>query len=73
VIAQTSNAPVQDYAPEDYLDEFAAQGFTVSVKKFGFDDFVPIPPGSRYYPKIIDALVYSADDKLVFRAVKPPR
>jgi SAM-dependent methyltransferase len=71
VIADTSNAPVQDYAPEDYRDAFAAQGFSVSVRKFGFDGFVPVAAGSPYYPKIVDALIYAADDRLLFRFVKP--
>jgi SAM-dependent methyltransferase len=71
VIAETSNAPVQDRAPEDYVDAFAAKGFSVSVKKFGFDGFVPIVSGSPYYPKVVDALIYPADDKLLFRFAKP--
>jgi SAM-dependent methyltransferase len=71
IIAETSNAPVQDYAPEDYVNAFAAQGFSVSVKKFGYDDFVPLGNGSRYYPKVMDAIIYPAEDKLLFRMVKP--
>ena len=55
VLAETSNAPVQEYAPEDYVDAFASQGFSVSVKKFGFDGFVPAPKDSPYYPKFLDA------------------
>jgi len=73
VLADTSNAPVQDYAPEDFLEAFISQGFSVSVRKFGFNEFVPVTSGSRYYPKIIDAVVYPADDKLVFRVAKPQR
>ena len=71
VLAETSNAPVQDYSPEDYVNAFVSRGFSVSCKKFGYDDFVSVSKDNRYYPKVIDALIYAAEDKLLFRMVKP--
>jgi SAM-dependent methyltransferase len=71
LIAGITNAPVQDRSPDDYAAAFLAAGFSVSLKKFGFDGFVPAPKDPRYYPRLIDALTYGADDKLLFRLVKP--
>jgi hypothetical protein len=74
VLAETTNASVREYAPEDYVDAFVSQGFTVSVKKFSFDGFAPAPPrNSPYYPTLLDVLTYAADDKLLFRVAKPQR
>lgn len=42
LIAANSNAPVQDHAPEDDAAAFAAAGFDVSFKRFGYDGFVPV-------------------------------
>ncbi len=73
VLGETSNAPVHDYSPEDYVDAFASAGFSVSFKRFGYDDFVPAPKENRYYPKAVDALIYPAEDKLLFRMIKRQR
>lgn len=69
-IAGLSNAPVQDRAPDDYANAFIAAGFEVSVRRFGYDGFVPAAT-SAYYPCIADAIRYAADDKLMFRIVRP--
>jgi SAM-dependent methyltransferase len=71
VIAETTNAPVQDRSPEDYVAAFAEAGFEVSLRRFGFDGFIPAAKDRRYYPKLTDALDYAARDKLMFRMVKP--
>jgi len=70
LLAAESNAPVQDYRPQDYVDAFAAAGLQVSVKRFGFDDFVPATKSREYYPSILDAICYAAEDKLIFRCEK---
>lgn len=67
LIATTTNAPVQDRAPEDYAKTFAAAGFAVSVRRFGYQGFLPLPKDSRYYPSLADALDYPSRDKLIFR------
>jgi SAM-dependent methyltransferase len=67
LIARDSNAPVQDRSPEDYADAFARAGFKVSVKRFGYDGFVPADKSRAYYPRLMDAVTYPADDKLLFR------
>jgi hypothetical protein len=66
LIGGSTNAPVQDRSPEDYADA----GFDVSVRKFGYDGFVPARKDRRYYPRLTDALDYPADHKLLFRMVK---
>lgn len=68
-IARTSNTPVPDRAPEDFAGAFAAAGFAVSVKRFGFDGFVPATK-SPYYPRLTDAIDYAAEHKLIFRMEK---
>ena len=70
VIGETTNAPVQDRAPEAYADALASAGFAVSVRRFGYSGFVPVSKDSRYYPKLTDAVDYAAEHKLIFRAVK---
>lgn len=70
LLATESNAPVQDYAPQDFIDAFAAAGLEVSLKRFGFDGFVSATKSRAYYPSILDALRYAAEDKLVFRCEK---
>lgn len=70
VIAETTNAPVHDRAPEDYATALSSAGFDVSVRRFGYSGFVPIPKDSRYYAKLIDAIDYAGEHKLLFRAVK---
>ena len=70
LIGGTTNAPVQDRAPEEYADAFAQAGFDVSVRKFGFDGFVPAHKDRRYYPRLTDALDYPAEHKLLFRLEK---
>jgi SAM-dependent methyltransferase len=70
VIAETTNAPVQDRSPEDYADAFSGAGFDVSVRRFGYDGFVPVSKDSRYYPRLLDAVDYPSQYKLIFRLVK---
>jgi SAM-dependent methyltransferase len=70
VIGETTNAPVQDRSPDDYAAAFAAAGFEVSVRRFGYDGFVPNPKDRRYYTKLTEALDYAARDKLMFRLAK---
>lgn len=70
VLAETSTARVQEYSPEDFVNTFAAEGFAVSVRKFGYDGFVPMPRNEKYYPRLLDALTYAADNKLLFRMAK---
>lgn len=70
LIGETSNAPVQNHAPQDFIDAFCAAGFTVSVKRFGFDGFVSGTKDRRYYPTILDAIAYPQDHKLLFRLEK---
>jgi len=70
VIGQTSNAPVQDRSPEDYAKGFAEAGFEVSFRRFGYDGFVPVKDGARYYHNLQEMLDYPARDKLLFRLVR---
>lgn len=70
LIGRSSNAPVQDYAPDDFIAAFAAAGFGVSVKRFGYDGFIPANKDRAYYPSIIDAITYPAEHKLLFRLEK---
>ncbi len=70
LIGGTTNAPVQDRAPDDYADAFAAAGFDVSVKRFGYADFVHAHKDRRYYPALLDAVDYPAQHKLLFRLCK---
>jgi SAM-dependent methyltransferase len=69
-ISKTTNAPVQDRAPDDYSAAFAAAGFPVSVRRFGYDGFVPAPKDRSYYPRLMDAVDYAAEHKLLFRFMK---
>ncbi len=71
VIAESTNAPVQDRSPDDYAAAFMAVGFDVAVRRFSYDGFVPAPRDRRYYPKLMDAVDYAAEHKLLFRLVKP--
>jgi len=70
VIGDTTNAPVLDRSPDDYAAAFATEGFEVSVRRFAYDGFVPIPKDRRYYTKLTEALDYAARDKLMFRLVR---
>ena len=70
LLAEESNAPVQDRSPDDYVEAFAQAGFEVSLKRFGFDGFVSAPKDRRYYPSVVDALTYPAEHKLLFRLEK---
>ena len=72
-IAETTNAPVQDRSPDDYAAAFADAGFEVSVRRFGYAGFVPAANDPRYYPRLMDAVDYAAEHKLLFRLVKPER
>lgn len=69
-IEETTNAPVQDRSPEDYAAAFGAAGFEVSVRRFGYNGFVPVPRDDRYYKKLSEAIDYAAEHKLLFRCVK---
>ena len=71
LIAATSNAPVQDRSPDDYASAFLAAGLSVSVRRFGYDGFVPADKDRRYYPRLVDAIAYAAEDKLIFRCARP--
>jgi hypothetical protein len=66
-ISKTTNAPVQDRAPDDYAAAFAAAGFQISVRRFGYNGFVPTPEDGSYYPRLMDAVDYAAEHKLLFR------
>jgi SAM-dependent methyltransferase len=70
LIGTTTNAPVQDRSPDDYVAAFEAAGFDVSVRRFGYAGFVPASKDRRYYPRLTDALDYPAEHKLLFRLVK---
>ncbi|OCI95644.1 methyltransferase [Rhizobium sp. AC27/96] len=70
LIGGNSNAPVQDRSPQDYIEAFAAAGFDVSVRRFGYDGFVRATKDRKYYPSILDALSYPAEYKLLFRLEK---
>lgn len=70
LIARTSNAPVYDYSPDDYIAAFAAAGFDVSLRRFGYVGFVRPSAERDYYPRITDALAYPAEHKLLFRLEK---
>ncbi|MDF1791526.1 MAG: class I SAM-dependent methyltransferase [Thalassobaculaceae bacterium] len=69
-IGAGSNAPLQDRSPDDYVETFHDAGFSVSVKRFGYDGFVAAPRDPRYYPSILDAIRYPGEDKLLFRLEK---
>jgi SAM-dependent methyltransferase len=69
-IAKTTNAPVQDRSPDDYAAAFANAGFHVSVRRFGYDGFIPAPKDRSYYPRLMDAVDYAAEHKLLFRFSK---
>jgi SAM-dependent methyltransferase len=73
VIGETTNAPVYDRSPDDYASAFGAAGFQVSVRRFGYDGFVPGTKDRRYYPTLMDAIDYQARHKLLFRLVKSSR
>jgi SAM-dependent methyltransferase len=45
IIAESTNAPVQNHSPEDYAGAFESAGFLVSVRRFGYKGFVC--PGLR--------------------------
>ncbi len=70
VIGESTNAPVQDRSPDEYADAFQAAGFDVSVRRFGYSGFVPVSADRRYYDKLIEAVDYAADHKLLFRLSK---
>jgi SAM-dependent methyltransferase len=70
LIGGTTNAPVQDRSPDDYAQAFTRAGFDVSVRRFGYDGFVPANKDRRYYPSLMDAIAYPADHKLLFRLAK---
>jgi SAM-dependent methyltransferase len=70
LIGAASNAPVQNYAPQDFLEAFVSAGFDVSVKRFGFDGFIPASKDRSYYPSILDAIAYPSEHKLMFRLEK---
>lgn len=71
LIGGASNAPVQDRSPDDYAAAFLEAGFDVSVRRFGFQGFVPANKSRQYYPKLLQALDYGDRDKLLFRMELP--
>jgi SAM-dependent methyltransferase len=70
IIHETTNAPVQDRSPDDYATAFVNAGFGVSVRRFDYKGFVPASKDRRYYAKLVDAIAYAVDHKLIFRLVK---
>jgi len=70
LIGRTTNAPVQDRSPEEYAEGFAAAGFDVSLRRFGYDGFVPAAKDRQYYARLLDALDYPAEHKLLFRLAR---
>ena len=70
LIGATTSAPVQDYAPQDFIDAFSGAGFDVSVKRLGFEGFIPASKDRSYYPSILDAISYYSEHKLLFRLDK---
>ncbi|NMM45671.1 class I SAM-dependent methyltransferase [Rhodospirillaceae bacterium KN72] len=70
LLAETSNAPVQDRAPDDFAKAFLDAGFSVSAKRFGYAGFIPADNDRTYYPSLLDALDYPSDHKLLFRLEK---
>ena len=67
LIAAYSAVPVQTYAPEDYLRAFDDQGFSVSVRPFMLQDFIPVKPDNAYMPRVVDSIHYHTQYKLLFR------
>ena len=61
---------MQDRSPEDYAAAFARAGFDVSVRRFGYNGFVPVPKDDRYYAKLVEAVDYAAEHKLMFQLIK---
>ena len=47
-------------------------GFQVSLKRCGFDGFMPAGRSRDYYPSILDALGNASEHKLPFRGEKRP-
>jgi SAM-dependent methyltransferase len=70
VIASNSSTRVPSYSPDDYIDAFASAGFKVTLRRFGFNDFVPPPVNRGFHPGIMDALTYNAEEKILFRFSK---
>lgn len=69
-IGESTNAPVQDRSPEDYAEAFTEAGFEVSVRRFGYAGFVSASKDRSAFPRLIDAVDYPANHKLLFRLVK---
>ena len=70
VISQKSALPVANYAPEDFMHAFSAQGFTVSGQQLGFDGFLPLNLHPDYYPTVQDTINYYRRDIIVFQFTK---
>jgi SAM-dependent methyltransferase len=70
LIGGNSNAPVHERSPDDYAQAFTKAGFDVSVRRFGYDGFVPANKDRQYYPTLMDAIDYPAEHKLLFRLVR---
>lgn len=70
ILTRTSNAPVQDYSPDDCVAAFASVGFDVSLRRFGYDGFVDITRARDYFPSAMDALTFLAERELLFRLEK---
>jgi SAM-dependent methyltransferase len=71
VISGMSNAPVQDRSISDYAEAFAVAGFDVSLRRFGYNGFTPVPRDRTYYQNPMEALDYASEHKILFRMVKP--
>lgn len=72
LIPRISNLPVQDRSIGDYAEAFRGAGLAVSVRRLGFDGYVPARAASEWYPSLADQLDYLANTKMVFRIVRPP-
>lgn len=70
VIAAKTNLATQDRSLDDYAEAFAAAGFEVAVRCFGFTGFVPYGGHSDYYETVEDRIYYLSEAKTVFRLVR---
>lgn len=65
--APMSTVKVQDHSLEDVAGAFSAAGFSVAARSLQLEDFLPVDPGNRHYPRIVDLIRYYTIDKVLFR------
>jgi len=70
-IAETAKIAPQDYSPEDYIRAFEAAGFSAAVQSFKLDNFTPWSATDPLFPRLMDALDYYQNHKLLFRFTAP--